>query len=274
MRYNLAGLSIADTNSPIETYDQLDGFGTVRNKALAIPGHLNGGEEGPWASVEFVSIAPGSENTIGAHTQKTDEVYYIVEGRGTLTTDSVPSLVEAGCLAIAPCGTTHTICNGSDRSPLSFLVVELHTPFGPVQPPSVHNLAARLRPGEAFAPVRVEGRFVSPRTVTLNLQEHFLGPWEFLCLVELPPGARVDDYSEPRADQLLLLSGFTSAFVTRRSPTEPGEQKEEIAVHASGEGYHCLVIPPGVPRRIENRASGNYPAHLLCLTVLRSEARG
>ena len=269
MRYNLTGLSIANTSHPIETHDQLGGSGSVRNKALAIPGHLNDLEDGPWASVEFVSIDPGEENAVGEHVQKNDEIYVVLQGRGTLTTDGVPTLVAAGCVVIAPEGTRHTICNGSEQDPLTFLVVELQAPPGPVFPHSILNLVAQLRPGEAFAPVRVRGEIICPCTATVNLQDHFLGPWGSLCLVELPPGARVDEYYEERADQLVLLSGFTSAFVTRRSPTEPGEEKEEIRVDATGEGYQCVIVPAGVPCRIENRASGNYPARVLCLHVLR-----
>src|SRR5579883_16174 len=78
MRYVLAGLSIASTAEAVETHDQLGGSGCVRNKALAIPGHLNGQEGGPWASVEYVSIDPireGEISSVGQHTQTTDEIY-------------------------------------------------------------------------------------------------------------------------------------------------------------------------------------------------------
>lgn len=272
MRYNLSGLSMASTADPIETHDQLGGSGIVRNKALAIPGHLNGQAvlQGPWASIEFVSLDPGEDNAVGEHTQRTDEVYYIVEGRGTLTTNGVPELVEAGCLAIAPCGTTHTIRNGSSSTPLSFLVVELQAPHSLSHPaPSLLNLAARLVPGETMAPVRVGGKRVRPLVATVDLEELFLGPWGTLSLVELPPGARVEEYCEPSADQLLLLGGFSSAVVMKCVPTRPTEKREEIRVDASGEGYQCVIVPAGVPHRLENRASGTYPARLLCLNVLR-----
>lgn len=278
MRYNLTGLSIASTADPIETHEQLGGSGIVRNKALAIPAHLNGlAEPGPWASVEFVSLDPGEHNAVGEHTQNTDELYYLVEGRGTLTTNGVAERVEAGCLAIAPCGTTHTIRNGSATAPLSFLVVELHMEWRLLHPaPSLLNLAAALSPGEAFVPVRVGGKPLYPLVAKVDLGEHFCrlsGPWGALWLVELPPGARMDTYCTSAADHLLLLSGYCSALVTASVPARPGEEREEIRVDATGKGYQCVIVPAGVPHRIENRASGDYPARLLCLQVVRSDER-
>ena len=271
MAYHLTGLSIASTASPIDTYEQLGGSGRVRNKALAIPAHLNRGADGPWASVEYVSLEPGTENAIGEHIQKTDEIYYLLEGQGTLTTNGAAERVKAGNLVIAPTGTIHAIANASETAPLAFLVVELQTSAGPPHAPCVLDLLARLHPGDAFAPVRVAGKLIAPRRAVLPLQDHASGSWGSLCLVELPPGARTDTYSEALADQLLVLSRFTSAIVTPQCPTEPERAAEEIRVDATGEGYHCLVIPPGVPRRIENRASGDYPALVLCLNVRHRE---
>jgi mannose-6-phosphate isomerase-like protein (cupin superfamily) len=276
MRYALAGLSIASTTNAIETYDQLGGAGCVRNKALAIPGHLNGKARGPWASVEYVSIDPtkeGKTSSVGEHTQTTDELYCILEGEGTLTTNGIPAAVSAGWIAIAPRGTTHTIRNDSPTTALSFLVVELHAPGGAILPPALINLASQMRADDIVAPVRVAGKVIRPRTALLNLQDYLGGPWGSLYWAELPPSAIVEEYREKQADQLLLLRGFASVGVLQCNPTRPGESREEIVVDSMGEDYQCVVVPPGVPRRVMNRASGHYPAFLLCLNVLRSEAR-
>lgn len=273
MRYALAGLSIASSADAIETHDQLGGAGCVRNKALAITGHLNGPQGGPWASVEYVSIDPAKEgetSSVGEHTQTTDEMYCILEGKGTLTTNGVPAAVSAGWVALAPRGTTHTIRNDSETTALSFLVVELHAPGGAIRPPALIHLASQMSAGDIVAPVRVAGKVVRPRTAFLNLQDYLGGPWGSLYWVSLPPGARVDEHCAERMDQLLLLRGFTSVGVLKRTPTEPGEKREEIWVDTMGEDYQCVIVPPGVPRRVENRASGPYPAFFLCLHVLRS----
>jgi mannose-6-phosphate isomerase-like protein (cupin superfamily) len=272
MRYVLAGLSIASTAEAVETHDQLGGSGCVRNKALAIPGHLNGQEGGPWASVEYVSIDPireGEISSVGQHTQTTDELYCILKGKGTLTTNGVPAAVSAGWVALAPRGTTHTIRNDSPTVALSFLVVELHSPDGAIVPPTLINLAAQMTTGDIMAPVRVAGEVIRPRRAVLNVQEYLGGFWGSLAWISLPPGARVDEYREERADQLLLLGGFASVGVVKRTPTEPGERREEIAVDSMGEDYHCVIVPPGVPRHVTNRASGPYPTFLLCFNVVR-----
>src|SRR5215469_7496682 len=95
---HLSGLSVADTDSPIQTYDQLGGSGTVYNKALAIPLHLGY----PWCSIEYVVISPvteGQESSVGEHLQHTDEIYYIQRGTGVLTTNGISCEVAPGFLA-------------------------------------------------------------------------------------------------------------------------------------------------------------------------------
>jgi mannose-6-phosphate isomerase-like protein (cupin superfamily) len=274
MRYALAGLSIASTASAIETHDQLGGSGRVRNTVLAIPGHLNRQQGRPWASVEYVSIDPireGEVSSVGEHTQATDELYCILKGEGTLTTNGVPAAVSTGWIALAPRGTTHTIRNDSPTTALSFLVVELHSSGGAIFPPALINLAAQMSSGDIAAPVRVAGEIIRPRRAVLDVHAYLGGPWGSLAWALLPPGARVDEYREKRADQLLLLGGFASVGVVTHIPTEPGERREEIVVDSMGEDYQCVIVPPEVPRWVANRASGPYPAFLLCLNVLRGK---
>src|SRR6202051_3098809 len=119
--------SVADTGSPIHTYDQLGGRGSVFNKALAIPMHLGY----PWHSIEYVIISPitdGQESSVGEHLQHTDEIYYIHRGTGVLTTNGISCDVAPGFLVIAPRGTRHSIRNTSSREELTLLVVELMSP--------------------------------------------------------------------------------------------------------------------------------------------------
>src|SRR5260370_684755 len=96
--HQLTGLSVADTGSPVQTYDQLGGTGIVFNKALAIPMHLGY----PWHSLEYVVISPitdGQESSVGEHLQRTDEIYYIHRGTGVLTTNGISCDVAPGFLA-------------------------------------------------------------------------------------------------------------------------------------------------------------------------------
>src|SRR2546421_1157650 len=126
--HQLTGLSVADTGSPVQTYDQLGGTGIVFNKALAIPMHLGC----PWHSLEYVVISPityGQESSVGEHLQRTDEIYYIHRGTGVLTTNGISCDVAPGFLAIAPRGTLHGIRNSTTREQPSFLLLAFTPAF-------------------------------------------------------------------------------------------------------------------------------------------------
>ena len=264
MRFNLTGLSIADTRAPIETHAQLGGPGVVYNKALAIPVHIGP----PWNSIEFVAIPPG-KNGVGRHRQETDEIYLILRGKGTLVTNDLPRTLTPGMLAIAPRGTTHAICNDGAEEPLTFLVVELLVPAdAPAHSPAFLNLLASLQESASdFYPVRVGQQRVPPLVARVNLSAYFAAPWGTLSLVSLSAGARVEEYIEAECDQLLfVVQGFASLRI--RTGQEPDE---EIRIDADNTYHQSVVVPRGVPRSFANRASGNYPLTVACLNVLRVE---
>lgn len=264
MRYNLTGLSIADTSAPIETHAQLGGPGIVYNKGLAIPVHIGP----PWHSIEYVAVPPG-KNGVGRHRQETDEIYLILRGKGNLITNDLPRRVSPGMLAIAPRGTTHEICNDGAEEPLTFLVVELQVPAdAPAHSPAFLNLLAALQENASdFYPVRVGQQRVSPLVARVNLSAYFAASWGELRLVSLSPGARVEEYTETACDQLLfVVQGFASMRI--RTGQEAGE---EIRIDADNTYHQSVVVPRGVPHSFANRASGNYPLTVACLNVLRVE---
>jgi mannose-6-phosphate isomerase-like protein (cupin superfamily) len=258
--YRLTGLSIADTSTPIATHQQLGGTGVVYNKALAIPGHLGH----PWNSLEYVSIPPvisGRVNSVGEHTQATDEVYYIFEGEGVLTTNDSRRDVSTGLLAIAPKGTRHTIMNTSTEHPLSFLVVELQTPGdGGAHDPVFIELATQLQTSAVPQAICVGPQGVQPQLATVDLKDYFSAPWGMLSLVKLQPGAHVDEFLvEADCDQnIFVVDGYATIFVA-----------EHIRIDSADRHHQNVVIPRGVPRRIVNRASGDSPLMVLCLNVRR-----
>ena len=275
MRHHLTGLSSTSTNDQIVTFDQLGGTGTVRNKALAIPSHLNNvGGFNPWQSIEYVSIDPicdGIRSSVGQHTQTTDELYYIVEGSGMLTVNGEPERVFPGYLALAPCGTTHSFVNDSLTEALSFLVVELWALSDDSKRPIILPVASTLQPSNNV-PVHVGKSRVPCPLVEMELRPFFghSSCWGKLSLIVFPPGARVTMDRERKADQLLLLSGFATVVVTKDLASESDTvPREEICIETSGIGYHSVLVPAGAMFRIENRASGNYPVTLLRVTVPR-----
>ena len=260
--HQLTGLSIADTDSPVQTYDQLGGRGTVFNKALAISMHLGY----PWHSLEYVVISPaieGQESSVGEHLQHTDEIYYIHRGTGVLTTNGIASDVAPGFLAIAPRGTRHSIRNTSSREELALLVVELMPPPDESisQPIGIPSLLALLEDSDAFHPASVGIREARLRVATVDLSHYFSAPWGRLALVEIPPGGRVHPYAEGARDEnLFVLSGHASITVA------------EERFYTWEHGLNVL-IPRGVPRAIVNRSSVE-PLLLLSVLVCREGGEG
>ncbi len=259
IRHQLTGLSVADTGSPIQTYDQLGGTGVVYNKALAIPVHLGY----PWNSIEYV-VMPAATNeqasSIGEHLQRTDEIYYIHHGTGMLTTNGASCTVGPGLLAIAPRGTRHSIRNTSVEEELAFLVVELVPPRDGVvyQPAEIASLPALLEESEAFHPAYIGMRDIRLRVATVDLSRHFAAPWGLLSLVEIPPGGRVYPYVEETHDEnLFILAGNATIAV------------EEERFYSWEHGLNVL-IPRGLERAIINRLSVDP---LLFLSLLVSWER-
>jgi mannose-6-phosphate isomerase-like protein (cupin superfamily) len=260
--HQLTGLSVADTGSPVQTYDQLGGTGTVFNKALAIPMHLGS----PWHSLEYVVISPvteGQESSVGEHLQRTDEIYYIHHGTGVLTTNSISCEVAPGFLAIAPRGTRHGIRNTSSREELALLVVELVPPQDESisQPIGIPSLPALLEDSAAFHPASLGTREARLRAATVDLSHYFSAPWGRLALVEIPPGGRVHPYAEEAHDEnLFVLSGNTAIAVA------------EERFYSWERGLNVL-IPRGIPRAIANRSSVE-PLMLLSVLVCREGGEG
>ncbi len=259
---HLTGLSVADTGSPVHTYDQLGGTGIVFNKALAIPAHLGH----PWHSVEYVVIPPVTdeqESSVGEHLQSTDEMYYIHRGTGILTTNGISCRVGPGFLAIAPRGTRHSICNTSADEELGFLVVELVPPPDERihRPAEISSLPELLEESSAFHPASVGTRSVRLRVASVDLSRHFSAPWRRLALVEVPPGGRIHSYCEETYDEnLFILTGNATITVA------------EERFYSWEQGLNVLV-PLGIPHAIANRSSVE-PLLFLSLLVYREEEEG
>ena len=260
--HQLTGLSVADTGSPVQTYDQLGGTGIVFNKALAIPLHLGS----PWHSLEYVVISPvmnGQESSVGEHLQHTDEIYYIQRGTGVLVTNGISCEVGPGFLAIAPRGTRHGIRNTSSREELALLVVELVPPHDEYisQPIGIPSLPALLADSDAFHPASLGTQQIRLRVASVDLSHYFSSPWARLALVEIPPGGRVHPYTEEiRDENLFVLSGNASITVA------------EERFYTWEHGLNVL-IPRRVPRAIANRSSVE-PLLLLSVLVCREGGEG
>ncbi len=256
--YRLTGLSVARTDGPITTFDQLGGGGTVVNNALAIPAHLGGA----WNSIEYVQVPPvtdGEVSSVGEHVQGTDEIYFIHRGKGFLTTHGVTCRVGPGFLVIAPRGTRHTIKNPSSNEPLGFLVIELKTPTdGPTYPPkSIESLPSLFQESDDFHPARVEQQRVRLRIANVDLSSYFSAPWGGLSLIEVPRGGSIDEYVETKHDEDLFV-------VKGRATIQVANERFDSDEHGLN-----VVIPRGVPHKIVNRS--DVDALTVLSVLVRSE---
>ncbi len=79
--------------------------------------------EGPWSFVDYAVLAPGV--SIGRHTHgANEELYLILEGRGTMHRDGEDFPVRAGDVVLNRKHGTHGLVNDSD-APLRLFVVEV-----------------------------------------------------------------------------------------------------------------------------------------------------
>ncbi len=265
MQYPITGLSIADSRHPIETHAQLGGLGVVYNKALAIPVHLGY----PWHSLEWVSI-PAGGNGVGQHTQDTDEISLIVEGRGELMTNGQARPVSEGWLVIAPKGTTHQISNTSREQPLSFLVAELLVPEGAsLHPPALLDLYSRRSRFCPFTPVGFGHQPIVPVVANVDLADYFAASWGTLWLVWLPPGSRMVEWVEPECDQVIFSLRGVPTIQVRLSQ----HRRDELRIDGDQRYHQSVVVPAGLPRRVTNRARGGDPLLVAFLNVRRTRTR-
>ena len=258
----LNGLSIADTGSPVQTYNQFGGSGIVYHKALANPLHLGH----PWKSLEYVTIqalSRGQEDAGDEQLQLMDSIYYIHQGMGKLTINGTARPVTKGFLAIVPHGTRYSISNTSYHKELAFLVVELVPPDDGIvsQAEGIASLPSLLKASDVFHPASVGTQRMLLRVAAVGLSRRLSPAWGRLALVEIPPGGQVHDYCEERHDEnLFIVAGYATTSVA-------GEQ-----FHSWEQGLNVL-IPRGVQHAIANRSSVE-PLTLLSLLVSRKGVKG
>jgi len=78
---------------------------------------------GPWHFVDYAMLPPGS--SIGQHRHgKDEELYFILEGEGTMTVDGERRRVRRGDLILNRPSGVHGLENDSDRE-LTVLVIEV-----------------------------------------------------------------------------------------------------------------------------------------------------
>lgn len=236
------GPIVNDVEGMGATHELIGGEGTCRWKQLINGMHLTG----PWNCVEYVVLPPGS--SCGEHTHlATEEIYYILAGSAVMHIDGERVDVEAGDVITETIGAAHTIANHAERD-MEMYVIEVFPGGGEAGAPRRLPLGREL--------TRAAGYRGSPRELphrTVDLAPLFSGAWGSFSVLELPPGATLDTYSLDERDEVL--------FVNR------GEARLHLDGRVvDGRRGLCAGIPPGTPRRVENR-SATQPLELLSAEV-------
>jgi mannose-6-phosphate isomerase-like protein (cupin superfamily) len=79
--------------------------------------------DGAWHFADYAVLPPGA--SIGRHTHgDNEELYLVLEGRGTMHLEGRDFPVQAGSVVLNPCGGTHGLVNDSD-APLRLFVIEV-----------------------------------------------------------------------------------------------------------------------------------------------------
>jgi|GEM_PF-347566 len=197
------GLIIGDLEDPSVVYGVHGTTGLSQWKCLA----RRAGLFGAWEAIEWAWIPPGGISGEHVHT-RTEEIYFILSGRGEMTLDDKPHAVGPGSLILTGLGTKHGLRNVGDEG-LGWLVIEMPSPA----------TAAALRGSEPPSPAPTtpiqRGDKDVTNAVVLNLRQTyevdprgvFTGPLRNIRLVDLKPGQQAELSAEGVEHTLFTLRG-------------------------------------------------------------------
>jgi mannose-6-phosphate isomerase-like protein (cupin superfamily) len=240
------GWIIGDLDEPSVVYGVHGTTGLSRWKCLA----RRAGLFGSWEAVEWAWIPPGGISGEHVHT-RTEEIYFILSGRGEMTLDGRPHQVGPGNLILTGLGTRHGLRNIGDEG-LGWLVIELSSPAtsavlrGAVPPTPPSTTQAQRGGRDVNAEVfnlRQLGE-VDPRSSV------FTGPLRSIRVVNLEPGQRAELTAIGVEHTLFTLEGsgeITSgeAAVPLKygvSVTLPLGSETVVTAGADGMGYFLASL--------------------------------
>ena len=118
----MSGLIVGDTSSASRIQDVHGAAGASRWKCFARRTWL----AGDWEAVEWAQIPPGGISGEHRHS-RTEEIYFIISGRGEILLDGVATEVGPGDVVLTGIGTTHGLRAVGDEG-VSWLVIEVSGP--------------------------------------------------------------------------------------------------------------------------------------------------
>ncbi len=258
------GMIIGDLEDPSVVYGVHGTTGLSQWKCLA----RRAGLFGSWEAVEWAWIPPHGISGEHKHT-RTEEIYFILSGRGEMTLNGKPHTVSAGNLILTGLGTRHALRNIGDEG-LGWLVIEMSSPATTAvlkkMGPAGQNVESNSNSaGRAPAPGPQHGREGEAVTnaVVLNLRETpevdprsvFTGPLQSIRLVKLKEGGKAALSAKGVEHTLFTVSGSGEvrsgeskvALKYGTSVTLPLGTEIEVTAGAGGLEYFLasLAVPGG-----------------------------
>jgi mannose-6-phosphate isomerase-like protein (cupin superfamily) len=113
---------LGNTAEPFRVRGIHGGVGDLYWKRLVTGGHMYG----DWESFEYARLEIGA--SVGRHKHsRTEEIYIVVSGTGSLNVDGKEIILQAGDSVITPLNGIHSFCNTGSVA-CEFLVVETVPP--------------------------------------------------------------------------------------------------------------------------------------------------
>jgi mannose-6-phosphate isomerase-like protein (cupin superfamily) len=226
---------IFSNRAPVEIHGADGGSGSLLWKRLA------GGVDmvGDWESFEYARLQPGG--SIGEHVHnRTEEIYYITEGRALMHMDETVKEIGPGDLVLTPIDGRHSAELLGDEG-LEFIVAEV-IPADILYPDRPHPQGwQRVRAADTPI-VHLEDR------QPLDPSPYFNGPWKAIERRVLGEGERFELAADAMEHAFYVVNGNGRA-VSRSREVElgPGEgialpEGGQVVVQASDDGLELILV--------------------------------
>lgn len=201
---------------------------------------------GPWEAVELARIPPGGVSGEHRHT-RTNEIYFILSGRGEYLLDGSAEPMPAGHLAVTAVGSVHGLRNAGNEE-LVWLVAE-----APAQ--SRFHRAVRPSSGETIVN-RSLGPVELDRIGHLDLSPYGVEPFQQVGIYQLSAGQSQDLTTDRGEFFGYLLDG--AGIMTANRAEFPvtagtgvtltrGERATLTATESTRLYWVCSGLPDGTP---------------------------
>ena len=221
---------IFSADAPVEIHGGDGGSGPLFWKRLVGGVDL----DGDWESFEYARLPPGG--VIGEHIHdRTEEIYYVTQGRARMFLDDALTEVGPGDLILTPIGGKHRATNTGDED-WEFIVAE-------VLPPEI------LKPEtKGSARKHMSARVRLQPNQSIEPSAHFNGPWQSIALQRVRTGERANLSGASMEHALYVVAGNGVASTRDRSiPLKRGgglavPRGGQVTVEATGPDLELLLV--------------------------------